>query len=109
MYADLAEFQPVQAATQSAGAPKKSQSTDYASITDIMQEREGGSFKKVPINTPAADPDPPQRPKDEKPVKEDAEKEKNSTETGDEKDNLLARKGDGDNVSKSSGGADSRL
>ena len=61
-----------------------------------MQEREGGSFKKVPINTPAADPNPPQRPMDEKLVKDDAgTKETNNTETGDETDNLLARKGDG--------------
>ena len=67
-----------------------------------MQEREGGSFKKIPINTPAADPNPPQRPMDEKPVKDDAgTKETNNTETGDETDNLLARKGDG--------GVDSKL
>ena len=67
-----------------------------------MQEREGGSFKKVPINTSAADLNPLQRPMDEKPVKDDAgTKETNNTETGDETDNLLARKGDG--------GVDSKL
>ena len=102
MYADLEDIPQTQAAAKSANTgqqpiknPQKHQSTDNARITDIMQDREGGSFKKVPINTPAADPNPPQRPMDEKLVKDDAcTKETSNTETGDETDNLLARKGE---------------
>ena len=131
LYADLAEFQPqtepkAASAEQAVKKPEKPQNADYASITDIMRERDGKSVK-VSINAtqparpteekPAEEKSGEEKPAEKKPAQDsgdvaketpEAEKKNTGGEGGDEVPDLLSFKEEGDN-SKSCDELDSKL